>query len=118
MLVAQVQAMPGLALLVADLPEMVAQVASIQLIFLDLVENLLLMVAQAAPKEIFTEASVVLVVVEERPGARAVAEDILEAEQTIRLEVGATVRARAVADHSLQVPTNNSSLVKAMVQVL
>jgi hypothetical protein len=114
----QVQAVRGPAHLVADSPEMVAQVASIQQIFLDLVENHLQMVEVVAPKEIFMEVLAVLAVAVVRPGEQVVAVDIREAERTIRLEVALIVRAQVVADLSLQVPTNNLLLLKAMVQVL
>jgi hypothetical protein len=116
--VEEFQAVPGLALLVEDSLEMVAQVASIQQIFLDLVENHLQMVGVVAPKEIFMEVLAVLAVAVVRPGEQVVAVDIREAERTIRLEVALIVRAQVVADLSLQVPTNNLLLLKAMVQVL
>jgi hypothetical protein len=117
-LAAQAQAMPGPALLVEGSPEMVGLVASILLKFPDLAENHLQVVVRAVPKEMLTEASVVLAAAQARPGGQAVVEDIREAERTIRAEVPLTVRAQVVADLLLQVPTNNLLLLKAMVQAL
>jgi hypothetical protein len=105
--VEEVQAVPGPAHLVADSPEMAVQVASGLQIFPDQVESPLLMVGAVAQREVLTEASVALAVVEVRPGALEAVAGIQVAVRTTRPEVPLTVKAQAVADLLLQVQIVN-----------